>query len=120
MAKRKPQPNTIAMFDVAPVEREPRATRVKQDYRPTPDEMSKCRTSYPTVNLEEELEKFREWHGAKGTKFVNHYLAFRTWLRNIKKFEERDKARALARKYRPGLEKAQPYNPSADLSKEPF
>ena len=123
MAKRKPVPDTPAMFEVDPVEREPRATRVKETYRPIPDQMARLHADFPGIDLEEELVKFREWHGARGTKFVNHYLALRTWLRNVKKFEERDRARKLNDKYRPpkaGLTPAPVYNPSEKLSKEPF
>jgi hypothetical protein len=35
-------------------------------------------------SLEEEFEKFRDWHTAKGNTFIDWKAAFRTWLRNYR------------------------------------
>ncbi len=41
------------------------------------------------VGLEGELEQFKDFHTAKGTAFRDWDAAFRTWLRNAKKFGSR-------------------------------
>lgn len=121
--KRK-APETLAMFDVAPTEKESRATRLKESWRPTPEQMAKCRADFPTVELDEELEKFRDFHMAKGSKFVDWYRALRTWLRNARDWQVKDrKTQAIrrARPVHPGFTPPQPYNPAVALRKdEPF
>lgn len=126
MATRKKAPETMPMFDIPATEREPRATRVKENWRPTPDQMAKCRKDFPTVDLDEELEKFRDHHMAKGSKFVDHYRALRTWLRNARDWQNKDhrhRASSRARPQKDGLTPPQPfpvYNPAERLGKEPF
>jgi hypothetical protein len=40
------------------------------------------------VNIEKELEKFRDWCAAKGRTFKNYRSAFRNWLRRAQEFAE--------------------------------
>ena len=37
---------------------------------------------YPTLNLDEEFERFVSWHQAKGTVYADWKAAFRNWLTN--------------------------------------
>lgn len=123
MATRKKTPDTMAMFEVPAIEREPRATRVKPNWKPTPEQMAKCRADFPTVNLDEELEKFLDHHIARGNKFVDHYRALRTWLRNARDWQTKDRrvqAMNRARPVHPGFTPPQPYNPAEQLRRDPW
>ena len=42
----------------------------------------------PTVKIELELEKFRDWCAAKGRTFKNYRSAFRNWLRKAQEFAD--------------------------------
>lgn len=42
------------------------------------------------LNVELEAEQFRDYHTAKGSVMLDWEAAFRTWLRNAKKFADRD------------------------------
>lgn len=126
MAARKKAPDTLAMFDVPTEEREPRATRLRESWRPTPEEMAKLRADYRDLDIDAELEHFRDYHMAKGSKMVSWYRALRTWLNNQRKWNAKDRrVQAINRANPPkaGLTPAQPfpvYNPGRDLGKEPF
>lgn len=121
--KRLKEFEDVPMLDVAALPPEPvetRATRLKETWRPTPEEMHKIRVDFPTVDVDEELEKFMDWHLAKGTKHVIWYRALRTWLRNARDFREKGR-RTPVRKGPPGSpiqETAPVYNPAEALRQD--
>ena len=41
---------------------------------------------YPTLNLDEEFERFVSWHQAKGTVYADWKAAFRNWLTNALRY----------------------------------
>lgn len=71
--------------------REPKENRksrpVPDGWRPADHLRSELAAKYPTLNISQEAEKFVEWHGAKGSKFVDHAKAFRLWCRNAVKYQ---------------------------------
>lgn len=120
MAKRKTDYD-VPMLDAPVVEKEVRATRLKESWRPTPEQMAKARADFPMLDLDEELEKFMDHHIAKGSKMVDWYRALRTWLRNARDWRDKDR-RTPAAKTAPGspVQATGPvYNPAADLG-EPW
>jgi hypothetical protein len=46
----------------------------------------------PNLDVEEEFEKFRDYHLAKGSKFKDWEAAFRTWVRNTVKWNNKGNA----------------------------
>lgn len=121
MAKRKAAPATIPMFDIEASEREPRRSRLRENWRPTPEQMAKARADFPTVDLDAEFEKFQDYHMGKGTTMVDWYRALRTWLRNARDWQDKDRKQQAVNRARPpraGFTPAQPYNPAVTLRKE--
>ena len=51
-----------------------------------PNETNERIASELGVDLKNEVLKFTDYHGAKGSKFVDWNLALNTWLRNAVKF----------------------------------
>jgi len=43
---------------------------------------------YPTLNISQEAEKFADWHGSKGNRFVDHDKAFRNWCRKAAEYRK--------------------------------
>jgi hypothetical protein len=106
------------MFEVPQVEKpEPRKTRLKEGWKPLPAQMAKVRADFPEQNIDEQLEAFRDWHGARGSKFVDWYLAFRTWLRNDRIFREKARRAGPERRLPNGQPFTRPtqYNPAEEL-----
>jgi len=51
------------------------------DYEPSSDFLEKLSNDFPGVRLDIELEKFRDHHMAKGSKWSDWDRAFRKWIR---------------------------------------
>lgn len=67
--------------------RKARATAVPDGWQPPSDVRSDLEAKYPQLNISQEADKFTEWHGAKGSKFVDHAKAFRLWCRNAVRYQ---------------------------------
>lgn len=65
-----------------------RKTALPTDWRPNEGHHSQAKRD--GLNAESEAEQFRDHHTAKGSVMLDWDAAFRTWLRNAKKFAERD------------------------------
>ena len=65
-----------------------RATKIPATWEPTDDHLK--RALELGVQVITEAEKFRNHHGAKGSKFVNWNLAFTNWLINAGEYKKRD------------------------------
>lgn len=120
MPKKADPPPTIPLFDLPRPEPDRRAIRMKEGWRPDPLQMAKLRADFPTVPIDEELEKFEDFHLAKGSKFVDWYRATRTWMRNARDFANKQRRTAPERglpagKYGGYTGTKQPtYNPAED------
>lgn len=64
----------------------PRKTLFPENFEIT-TEMSLWASAHQIEIAEKELESFRDYHTAKGNRFIDWNAAFRTWLRNSKRFE---------------------------------
>ena len=71
--------------------REPtkRKIAVPSDYQPTQAivEASREKLGFDEQRVNREVEKFIDFHTAKGSLFLDMHAAFRTWLRNAKDFD---------------------------------
>jgi hypothetical protein len=59
---------------------------ISADWSLHPDDAIKFADKYPKLSIEDEVEKFQDYHRAKGSKFVDWDAAFRNWCRNAEKF----------------------------------
>lgn len=89
------QPDTRVQVTVRePKEnRKKRAEPVPDGWQPADDLRSDLTAKYPRLNISQEAEKFVDWHGAKGSKFVDHAKAFRLWCRNADRFQAEKKTK---------------------------
>ena len=58
-----------------------RNTMTADDYRASPELLETLAGKYEGLNIQEELEKFRDYHAAKGSKFDIWDRAFQRWVR---------------------------------------
>lgn len=59
-----------------------RARQVPEGWQPPDDVVTDLRSKHPRVDLDRELEKFRNHHQAKGSTFKEPAKAFRNWIAN--------------------------------------
>lgn len=71
--------------------RKQRSIAMPDGWQPRDDERRKA--SEIGVDCDAQVEKFRDYHTAKGSRFVNWDAAFRTWLGNAKGFARHAPAR---------------------------
>lgn len=64
-----------------------RAVRLPDDF--TPNSTAETLSAQLGVDLHEELERFRDHHGARATLMVDWQLAFKSWLRKAPDFKAR-------------------------------
>ena len=70
-----------------------RGTRLPQDWMPDPSAQERLQAKHPGIDLETELEKFRDyWAARSGAKAVkaDWQAAWRLWLRNAEEFAKRN------------------------------
>ena len=53
----------------------------RQDWNPTDEQRAKLEQKHEGKDLDTELEKFKDWHIKKGSKYKNWYRAFDNWLK---------------------------------------
>lgn len=70
---------------LAPKNRSKRGSAISVDWQPRDEEAAKAKEL--GVNVAAEVEQFRDYHTAKGSVFKDWNAAFRTWLRNAKKWQ---------------------------------
>lgn len=65
-----------------------RGSQVPEDWQPKPETIDALLTKkgFQREFINSELEKFRDYHKAKGTVFRDFEAAFRTWMRNAREF----------------------------------
>jgi DNA-binding transcriptional MocR family regulator len=80
---------------VAITGREPEGNRkslrkraIPDGWRPSPAVADDLTRRYPTLDISQEAEKFADWHGSKGNKFVDHDKAFRNWCRKAAEYRK--------------------------------
>jgi len=94
----------LASGDAKPAKKN---TQLPDDFEP--NENNRATAEKQGVDLEQELASFKDYHGAKGSKFKNWNLALNTWLRNASKFSRAGNVHAFPGKPRPkhtGLDQA--------------
>jgi len=62
-----------------------------------PDFLAEMTTTFPAVDVQRELDKFRDWRSAKGRRFKDDRAAFRNWLRKAEEYAAERKQRDTAR-----------------------
>jgi len=70
----------------------PRKARLPDDFAPNETGMAKARDC--GINVEIELEKFRDYHASKGTAMLDWQAAWRTWIGNAVSFGKAKPANA--------------------------
>ncbi|MFV0575971.1 MAG: replication protein [Vibrio sp.] len=68
-----------------------RATQFPQDFMITDSMTEWANNNQILVNLQEETEQFKDYHTAKGSTMKDWVSAWRTWMRNSKKFSKPSK-----------------------------
>ena len=59
-----------------------RNTTIPEDWRPSEKALAHARKRYPSMPIDIEIEKFRDYHLSKGTKRSNWDASWRTWCIN--------------------------------------
>nr|DAD91989.1 MAG TPA: DNA-binding domain protein [Siphoviridae sp. ctdoa10]DAE08826.1 MAG TPA: DNA-binding domain protein [Siphoviridae sp. ctAiL5] len=59
-----------------------RSTQIPEDWRPSEKDLARTRERYPSMPIDIEIEKFRDYHLSKGTKRSNWDASWRTWCTN--------------------------------------
>nr|DAK40206.1 MAG TPA: helix-turn-helix domain protein [Caudoviricetes sp.] len=70
---------------IKPAKRASKATRntaIAEDWRPSEKTLAHTRERYPSMPIDIEIEKFRDYHLSKGTKRSNWDASWRTWCTN--------------------------------------
>ena len=83
--RRETRPLSNEVFLVTKEESK-RRRQVPDDWQPTPVLADELTSAYPGLNIGQEVAKFRDWHGARGSTFVDHGKAFRNWCRKASEF----------------------------------
>ena len=69
-----------------------RSTQIPDSWQPNEKHITKA--SEDGTDIAEAVESFRDHHQAKGSAMKSWDAAFNTWLRNAKKFADRDEAKS--------------------------
>lgn len=59
-----------------------RSTPIPEDWRPSEKTLARTRERYPSMPIDIEIEKFRDYYLSKGTKRSNWDASWRTWCTN--------------------------------------
>lgn len=59
-----------------------RSTPIPEDWRPSEKTLARTRERYPSMPIDIEIEKFRDYYLSKGTKRSNWDASWRTWCAN--------------------------------------
>jgi len=65
-----------------------RKRALPESWQPSEKQLLQIREKFPKLRLEDESEKFQDYHRAKGSTFVDWDAAFRNWCRNAEKFRQ--------------------------------
>jgi len=85
------QPDNRVRVTVREPEENPKSLRkraIPDGWRPSPAVADDLTRRYPTLNISQEAEKFADWHGSKGNRFVDHDKAFRNWCRKAAEYRK--------------------------------
>ena len=85
------QPDNGVRVTVREPEENPKSLRkraIPDGWRPSPAVADDLTRRYPTLNISQEAEKFADWHGSKGNRFVDHDKAFRNWCRKAAEYRK--------------------------------
>jgi len=63
-------------------------TLIPDGWQPSPAVADDLTRRYPALNISQEAEKFADWHGSKGNRFVDHDKAFRNWCRKAAEYRK--------------------------------
>lgn len=84
--------NNPHLWGDEPLERAPEATKkvtktirnttIPEDWQPSEKALAHTRERYPSMPIDIEIEKFRDYHLSKGTKRSNWDASWRTWCAN--------------------------------------
>jgi hypothetical protein len=55
-------------------------------WKSTEEQVLQLREKFPKLSIEDEAEKFQDYHRSKGSMFVDWDAAFRNWCRNAEKY----------------------------------
>jgi len=91
----QPPPSHPCDIELEPVNVEPKRTRttkrstgthVPESWHPAEKTIEYFEVKFPKLRLADEIEKFVDYHRAKGSTFSDWDAAFRNWSRNAEKF----------------------------------
>ena len=85
------QPDNGVRVTVREPEGNPKSLRrraIPDGWRPSPAVADDLTRRYPTLDIIQEAEKFADWHGSKGNRFVDHDKAFRNWCRKAAEYRK--------------------------------
>lgn len=70
----------LALVEDEKPTKDKRASRLKDEWRPTADVISRMKARWPAVDLKSEFEKFQNHHIGKGTKWVDWNRCWWNWV----------------------------------------
>ena len=85
------QPDNGVRVTVREPEVNPKSLRkraIPDGWRPSSAVADDLTRRYPTLDISQEAEKFADWHGSKGNRFVDHDKAFRNWCRKAAEYRK--------------------------------
>ena len=95
-----------------------RKTTIPEDWTPDEKCLAYARERYPSMPISIEVEKFRDYHLAKGSKYSNWDAAWRSWCRNGNEYA--NGAWAQQPTLTQGAQIAQPASNSSELTEDDF
>jgi hypothetical protein len=63
-----------------------RKSGLPSSWQPDDKQVQQLREKFPKLSIEDESEKFQDYHRSKGSTFVDWEAAFRNWCRNAEKY----------------------------------
>lgn len=95
-----------------------RKTTIPEDWTPDEKCLAYAHERYPSMPISIEVEKFRDYHLAKGSKYSNWDAAWRSWCRNGNEYA--NGAWAQQPTLTQGAQIAQPASNSSELTEDDF
>lgn len=97
--------------ELEPVEQKPitnKKAMIADEYEPSKEVLEKLGNEFPGVRLDVELEKFRDHHMAKGSRFSLWDRAFRRWIAQASEWSPQARAARAWAEYEKAMEEENP------------
>lgn len=104
----RPPKNTIPKEEQDSKKTISKKAMIADDYEPSKEVLEKLGNEFPGVRLDVELEKFRDHHMAKGSRFSLWDRAFRRWIAQASEWSPQARAARAWADYEKAMEEENP------------